>query len=497
MKMEKRKRAIDKIYKRRGNIEMPDFQREEVWTDEKKRLLIDSILRGWHLPKFYFHKIGEGAFECVDGQQRLQTILEFFGDQLQLTQEMSAEFGGAKYSDLPDDLSDKFDDFEIDIEEIENATDLELETLFLRLQLGTPLNTAEKLNAISGNMREFCHHVADEEFFSSKITLNDTRYAHFEIAVKWAYIEARGIQPQMRFPELESFLQDNRTFSTGSATAKRIKKALEFLNKSLPEKSSYVRNKANTLSIAMLATRLIDQGLDSDEVAKEFGGFIKHFFKSLSNEIEKGVGGLNQELLRYQQAITSGSTGGPSIKTRINILSKRLAVYSPTFACLLSAYNEVSGEANLNISELATKIGELIYSVNEKYAARTGADLFKLTNKSTVSLSAIAIPCLDVGQYGKFVDSLYFLIYEGSGSCNRLPSPVPVAAMNVKSLRTLLRHDLDHGKPSAIAKKRAHNAGVFHKYSGKRTLEECGPEDLVSTQIKILEDMITLLGNLS
>jgi len=39
MQMERRGRAIDKVYKRRDRIEMPDFQREEVWPDTKKRLL--------------------------------------------------------------------------------------------------------------------------------------------------------------------------------------------------------------------------------------------------------------------------------------------------------------------------------------------------------------------------------------------------------------------------------------------------------------------------
>ena len=33
MKMELRRRAVDKIYKRRDKIEMPDFQREEVWPE--------------------------------------------------------------------------------------------------------------------------------------------------------------------------------------------------------------------------------------------------------------------------------------------------------------------------------------------------------------------------------------------------------------------------------------------------------------------------------
>ncbi|HTS89301.1 MAG TPA: DUF262 domain-containing protein, partial [Gemmatimonadales bacterium] len=63
MKMELRSRAIDKVFKRRDRIEMPDFQREEVWPLEKKRRLLDSILRGWHLPKFYFRKVENGVFE--------------------------------------------------------------------------------------------------------------------------------------------------------------------------------------------------------------------------------------------------------------------------------------------------------------------------------------------------------------------------------------------------------------------------------------------------
>ena len=82
MKMEGRSKAIDKVYKRRDRIEMPDFQREEVWPDKKKRLLIDSILHGWNLPKFYFRKLDNGTFDCVDGQQRLIAISEFFGDKL-------------------------------------------------------------------------------------------------------------------------------------------------------------------------------------------------------------------------------------------------------------------------------------------------------------------------------------------------------------------------------------------------------------------------------
>jgi uncharacterized protein with ParB-like and HNH nuclease domain len=58
MKMTSPKRALDKIYKRRNRYEIPEWQREKVWEKGKKQKLIDSILRGWKLPKFYFLKTG-------------------------------------------------------------------------------------------------------------------------------------------------------------------------------------------------------------------------------------------------------------------------------------------------------------------------------------------------------------------------------------------------------------------------------------------------------
>jgi uncharacterized protein with ParB-like and HNH nuclease domain len=70
MKMESRKQAIDKIYKRRNRYEIPEYQREEVWGAPEKQLLIDTILKGWKLPKFYFLKTSETGYEVVDGQHR-------------------------------------------------------------------------------------------------------------------------------------------------------------------------------------------------------------------------------------------------------------------------------------------------------------------------------------------------------------------------------------------------------------------------------------------
>ena len=494
--MESRSRAIDKVYKRRDRIEMPDFQREEVWPDVKKRLLIDSILQGWHLPKFYFRKLDDGSFECVDGQQRLSAIFEFFDDQLSLDADTAKRVGGARYTELPDDVSDAYDDFEIDVEEIEGATDVELEELFKRLQLGTPLNTAEKINAIQSELGTFCRDMADKPFFDKKIALKDTRYTHFETVVKWAFVEARGIQPQMRHRQLESLLRDNRTFSCSSDTAKTICGAIDFLDKAFAKECTALRNRANTLSICMLASRVYSQAVIGGAAAKEFRTFVESFFGDLSAEVEKGVKAVDKELLRYQHAITSGSTGGDSIRTRINILTKRLATFSPRFAPMLSGYRDAADEVTKNLKELSAAARDAIYSVNRKYSSVHGEDLFKMTTESSSALSTLEAPCRDRDQYGRLVDKLYFLVYEGSGSCKRLPSPAPDCAMDIKFLRTALRHDVDHGTKADIRKKKLRAAATFEKYSGKKTPEECGSEEFLGAQVRLLNGLLQFLGRL-
>lgn len=75
-------------------------------------------------------------------------------------------------------------------------------------------------------------------------------------------------------------------------------------------------------------------------------------------------------------------------------------------------------------------------------------------------------------------------------------SPPPDFAMDVKFLRTGVRHDVDHGGEAEIRKKRLRAAEAFEKYSGKKTPEECGPEEFLSAQIRLLQTLLTCLQSL-
>ena len=194
MEMRSERRALDKIYKRRDRYEIPDWQRSKVWSVDQKRRLIDTILRGWKIPKFYFQKTQENPdeFEVVDGQQRLAAVWEFMDGELTLTKEQEAVFGGVNYASLPEAQSDAFDDYEIEYDEITNASDAEVKDFFQRLQAGLRLTSSEKLNSVHSKLRDYCADTAQHNFFSETIVISDKRHSHFDVLAKVITLEVRG-----------------------------------------------------------------------------------------------------------------------------------------------------------------------------------------------------------------------------------------------------------------------------------------------------------------
>ena len=66
-----------------GTIKLnPDFQRNEVWLNDRKSRLIESLMLKIPLPMFYVSADEKGNFTVVDGLQRLSTIRSFIlGDE--------------------------------------------------------------------------------------------------------------------------------------------------------------------------------------------------------------------------------------------------------------------------------------------------------------------------------------------------------------------------------------------------------------------------------
>ena len=98
-----------KLHRRRAEIDLnPEYQRGKVWSKDKQQLLMDTILKKMHIPPIYFRVLENGYYECVDGQQRLTAIFDFFDGKFVLSKKYSGELGGLYYNDLPNKNKDNF-----------------------------------------------------------------------------------------------------------------------------------------------------------------------------------------------------------------------------------------------------------------------------------------------------------------------------------------------------------------------------------------------------
>ncbi|PZO41987.1 MAG: DUF262 domain-containing protein [Shackletoniella antarctica] len=107
---------VDGIVKRigRGDIIIPEFQREYVWTQSEASRFIESLLLGLPVPGVFFAKESEsGKFQVIDGQQRLRSLEFFYSgyfnpskDSKKRTvftlQKVQRKYEGLTYEDLED-----------------------------------------------------------------------------------------------------------------------------------------------------------------------------------------------------------------------------------------------------------------------------------------------------------------------------------------------------------------------------------------------------------
>ncbi|MBW4721308.1 DUF262 domain-containing protein [Saccharothrix obliqua] len=492
MDMQSKRIALDKIYKRRDRYEIPDWQRKGVWNDSQKKRLIDSVLRGWKLPKFYFQKTGSDpeTFEVVDGQQRLTAIWGFYDGVLELSEESVEAFGAKSYKDLADSLSDAFDDYEIEYDVIADATEKEVKEFFQRLQAGLPLTSSEKLNSIHSKLRDYCVELSEHPFFKTSTVVLDRRHAYFDICSKVLVLEIEGLDSGIRFDDVSAAFLSNTAFSHSSAIARRVKSALDLLVEVFPEKSAVLKQRSMIQSIITLVCHLQEAGMADDQVPtlKEF---IERFSGELARQVELGAAATDYDYMAFQRTVNANTKSG--VRQRHEVLLRKLFAAHPDFFSVVNRSSGLEEALRTDVQRCAKEIRTTVQTVNERYAAKHGEDLFKATNKTAATLSSLDERISSLDEYKAWVDKLYFVFRESVGQ--RLNDQVPQSFLDVNNLRTYLQHDVDHGK--GVAAKRKKLGETFAKYAGDSIPEGYDFGFSSSLQANLLNALVADLRSLA
>ena len=93
---------IDFVKKKRWLNLHPEYQRRLVWDRKKKSLLIESLLMNVPIPPVFLFEYDLNRYETMDGQQRLNTIVDFYSNRFKLTGlKIWVSLNGRTYDDCP------------------------------------------------------------------------------------------------------------------------------------------------------------------------------------------------------------------------------------------------------------------------------------------------------------------------------------------------------------------------------------------------------------
>ena len=80
-----------------------------VWQPKNKTLFLESVFLGLPIPFMFFADCDNGKQEVIDGAQRMQTLVEFYNNQLQLSGlKKLTKLNGFYFKDLSDTQQRKF-----------------------------------------------------------------------------------------------------------------------------------------------------------------------------------------------------------------------------------------------------------------------------------------------------------------------------------------------------------------------------------------------------
>lgn len=222
MRCRTEKMSIGQLHVYEHNIDFnPPYQREGgLWNKEKQGLFIDSIANQYDIPKIYFHDLTfrneQIQYAIIDGKQRLQAIYDFIEGDLKV-------MGAGKnnndlfYNDFSNKEKETFKAKTLDIVLVEDADENDIEDLFYRLNNGTTLSTAEKRNAIGGDMCDVIRELSDKNnFFTNRLRISNKRKVHLEIATRFLLIEHLSIKKEnnkivdLTKKPLDNFVMENK-----------------------------------------------------------------------------------------------------------------------------------------------------------------------------------------------------------------------------------------------------------------------------------------------
>lgn len=287
---------FDATYQRKSN----------VWAEDKKAFLIDSILKNYPIPAIFMRPIvderGKTRYDIVDGKQRLQAIISFIEGFVSLTSYFSDDiFISDEIREIAETISGKtFDEIKR-----ENASDyikqfwtytLQIEYLyeddidlvssaFDRLNRnGEPLNPQELRNAKYANapITQTVHRMASNSFWSDKLSrlkIERMEDEEFVSELLLLILEQRVLDssPTLLDQKYEQYKNDTAALTKGEAEFNNI---VSFIDRLALDYDRYKRIFWTThlYTLFSVAWYCIKNNISAEHIGSSLNEFYNEYF---------------------------------------------------------------------------------------------------------------------------------------------------------------------------------------------------------------------------
>lgn len=334
-----------KIKQKRLDLQ-PNFQRGEVWGKAKKQRLIDSILRGWHIPPIHVIQVPNSEKqEVLDGQQRLAAIRDFIEGDFYINggldpyEQEIMDLDGLYWDELPTSTQGKIEDFTIRLLTISDYKPGEPGELFYRLNQPTNLTSAEQRNAYFGEARQQVKDLSDimiELGYCREILgFSNSRMAYDDVISKFLLtLELDTLNKKITANTVTSRYRDSNGFDED--LIKSVEKTLQILFDCLTQnKTPSKLNKASTLSWLVFIYSCMNYVKPRKKLLEFFITFEKLKREAVSSlELSILPKGINKGLVKkildiYQDRSSSRVADTSSVVLRDICLWSLLSIYFP------------------------------------------------------------------------------------------------------------------------------------------------------------------------
>ncbi len=220
----------DCIEQNYGSIYIPDYQRDFTWDEKRQSRLIESIILGLPIPFIFVAENKNGAWEIVDGSQRIRTLHSFIKNKLTLVNLDSLTLlNETKFETLELSRQAKIKDTALRLIVLsEETTEEAKKDMFERINRGSDLlKPMESRKGIyKGKFNDFIYELTNE----------DKKFIEMTPLDKWNENRQEREELLLRF----FYLSDNNNYSKKIDTgiAKVLDKYLEKQNARLEGKSA-------------------------------------------------------------------------------------------------------------------------------------------------------------------------------------------------------------------------------------------------------------------